>query len=117
MPGDAPAGPVEDNDAQTRRAISDADGVTEADKRDSQLIYDALRRHKDALAGEAKLPAEDRVLSERILAQARNRSAEIRETSRPATSRHLSTGRPLPLWLIVTWIVVAAGMVAAWYLL
>jgi len=106
-----------DNQAETRRAIAegaDADGASEADQRDSQLIYEALRRHKDALAGEAQIPGDDRVLSERILAQARTRSAEIRGASRPSTSRHPGTGRPLPLWLIVAWIVVTAGLVLAW---
>lgn len=103
-----------DNEAETRRAIAEAGDATEVDKRDSQLIYEALRRHKDALAGEAQLPSEDRVLSERILAQARTRSAEIRDASRSATSRQLGTGRPLPLWLILAWVAVTVGLVLAW---
>lgn len=112
MPGDMPA---DDNEVQTRRAIADEAGASEADKRDSQLIYDALRRHKGVLAGESRLPAEDRALSDRILNQARNRSAEIRAARSPS-SRHLTTGTPLPWWLILAWVLVAVGMAAAWVL-
>ena len=48
-----------------------------AERHDSKAIYDALQRHGPAVGGQASLPADDRQLSTRILAEARTRSAEV----------------------------------------
>ena len=110
------AGPADGNDAQARRAI--AEGSADAkEQQDSQVLYDALRRHRDTLAGAAKVSFQDPALSERILSEARNRSAEIRAAQRPPGARPGLHGRPLPKWLLLAWVVAIVAFLAAWYLL
>ncbi len=106
--------PSEGNDAQARRAIAEgsADGK---EQHASQVLYDTLRRHRETLAGAAKMPTQDPALSERILSEARNRSAEIRAAQRPPGTRPGLRGRPLPKWLLLAWVIAIAAFLAAWY--
>lgn len=102
------------NDEEARRAIAEG-AADERERQDSQVLYEALRRHRSDLGGAAKVP-ENQALSDRILTEARSRSAEIR-ARRPPSSRELIAGRPLPWWLIAAWVLAAAGFVAAWFLI
>lgn len=103
------------NEAETFAAI-DKETASEAEKRDSRILYQALSRNRDALGGQAAVPADDRNLSEKILAEARSRSAEIAATQRKASARHAVSGAPIPWWLWAAWILAIAGLVAAfWY--
>lgn len=111
---DAAASPTPDRD-ETLAAIDGAPG-DDASRRDSRLLYEALKQRKDDLKGETALP-EDRALSEKILAEARTRSAQI-SASRGGTghpAQAVSAG--IPAWLWLAWIVaIAAVVLAAVYL-
>lgn len=96
---------------ETQRAIADA-AASEHEQSDSQVLYQALRRHRDALSGSAHVPTEDRALSERIFAEARTRSAQI-QASRQIPAKDQS----VPWWLIAAWIVAVVAIVAGWLLL
>ncbi len=82
----------------------------EADRHASQVMVDALRAHRGRLAGEAAIPEHDRVLSSKIMAEARTRSQEIRQvaSARPAD-------RPIPWWLWLAWLAAAGGLVFLWF--
>ncbi len=102
------------NDDETRRAITEG-AADDCERKDSQVLYEALRRHRDDLGGAARVPV-DAALSDRILTEARSRSAEIR-ARRPPSSRHVIAGRPLPWWLIIAWVLAATAFGIAWVLL
>ena len=95
--------------AEIDRAARDA-----AERHDSKAIYGALKRHAPTVGGEAQLPAEDRELSERILAQARSRSAEVAAARRSASTRLQAAGAPIPWWVVLGWLLAIVGLVAAW---
>lgn len=86
----------------------------EAERRDSKAIYAALKQHAPTVGGQASLPADDRQLSERILGQARTRSAEVAAAKRTASARLATQGAPIPWWLILGWVLAIVGLIAAW---
>jgi hypothetical protein len=104
------------NQSETFHAI-DKEAADEAEKRDSRILYEALSRNRGDLGGEAAVPADDQHLSQRILAEARSRSAEIAAGQRKTSSRHVVTGAPIPLWLWAAWILAIAALVAGFWLL
>jgi len=95
--------------AEIDRRASDA-----AERDASRAILAALKRHGSSVGGESALPAEDRQLSERILAKGRTRSAELAAARRQASTRLPVQGAPIPWWVIIGWILAIAGLVAAW---
>jgi hypothetical protein len=105
-------GPV----AEPRREDSfEAIDDTTADpavRKDSQLIYDALRERRDDLKTEKSLP-EDRALSEKILAEARTRSAQISASRGGSSHRAQAVAAGIPWWLIVAWIIAIAAVAFA----
>lgn len=103
------------NESETFSAI-DSEATNDREKRDSRILYQALSRHREALGGQAAVPADDRRLSEKILASARSRSAEIAASQRKASARHSVSGAPIPWWLWLAWVVALIGLgVAVWY--
>lgn len=102
------------NDAETFAAI-DQEAANEAEKRDSRILYQALQRNREALGGQAAIPANDQKLSEQILSQARTRSAEITAAQRQASAHQTASGAPIPLWLWIAWILAVGGLLAAWW--
>jgi hypothetical protein len=95
--------------AELDRAIVAA--VTDPDEqRASRVLVRALGERSQTLGG-GGLPADDRVVSERILAEARVRSARIAGEQAvpppPAASA-------IPWWLWLAWAVALAGAWAAW---
>lgn len=92
----------------------DRNARDEAERNGSKAIYAALKQHAPAIGGESALPADDRQLSERILAQARSRSAELHLARRAASARLPVQGAPIPWWLILAWILAIVGLVVAW---
>ena len=94
----------------------DREARDDGERRDSKVIYEALKRRRDDIGGAAEIPAEDKQLSERILNAARTRSTQLSGARASAVSgRPASTGAPIPWWLIVAWIVAIAGVAAAWW--
>jgi hypothetical protein len=90
----------------------DAETKDAAERKDSRLIYDALRDRRDQLKTESSLP-EDKALSEKILAEARTRSAQI-SASRGGTSHRIpAASAGIPWWIWVGWAIAIAGVVAA----
>lgn len=103
------------NEAETFSAI-DKEAASEAEKRDSRILYQALSRNREALGGQAAVPADDGHLSQKILSEARSRSAEIAATQRKASARHAVSGAPIPWWLWLAWTLAIAALIAAfWY--
>ena len=101
------------NQDETFSAI-DQEAASEAEKRDSRLLYQALSKNREVLGGQSAVPAEDRALSEKILADARSRSAEIAANQGDISARRAVSGAPIPLWLWLAWSVAIAALIAAW---
>ena len=96
-------------------ADSPAPGTPE-ERRDSQVLMEALAARKDTLSGSAQLPPEDRALSERILGEARRRSQLISAGRNPAAStRSYAQGERIPVWLYLAWAVAIGATLAAWW--
>ena len=90
----------------------DAEAKDPAESKDSRLLYDALRARRDQLKAETSLP-EDKALSEKILAEARTRSAQI-SASRGGTSHRVPVVTAgIPWWIWAGWVIAIAGVVAA----
>ncbi|MBA3938855.1 MAG: hypothetical protein H0X38_15515 [Planctomycetes bacterium] len=96
-------------------AVVDQEATDEAERRDSRILYDALAARRDQVGGVSEIPAEDRTLSGKILAEARNRSAAITASRRGAnTSQSLqSRSRPIPWWLWLAWITAIVAVALA----
>lgn len=93
-----------------------------ADARASAAILAALRQRRASLGGEAGSPVDDGRLSERILSEARVRSARIAGSAVGAgpsdrSARVAAPGRPIPWWLWLAWLAALAGAALAWWLL
>ncbi len=101
--------PVEDEIG----AAIDSGAHDAGERKDSRLIYQALRDRKDALGAEAAIPAEDKSLTERILAEARTRSAEISATRGGSGHRAQPSSRAIPWWMILAWLAAIAAVAAA----
>ncbi len=89
----------------------DSTGASSADARDSRLLAQALRTRKDAVGGTAALP-DDPALSDKILAQARVRSAQLSASQQPS-SHAVAQGRPIPWWLWLAWLLAIVAAVLA----
>lgn len=94
------------------RTLVETDGTDAATERDSRLIYQALRERRGDLQGEAALP-QDQALSERILAEARNRSAEISASRGGSGHRAQRGARGIPWWMILAWLAAITAVVLA----
>jgi hypothetical protein len=79
-------------------------------RQDSRLILQALQAKKDQLKGETALP-QDQSLSERILADARRRSAQISASRGGTGHRAQAPSRSIPWWMIIAWLVAIAAVV------
>jgi hypothetical protein len=94
----------------------DQEAADEPERSDSKLLYQALNERRGELSGSAHIPAEDKGLSEKIMAQARSRSEQISRSRMNSSSNRLSkSGRPIPWWLIFAWLL-ALGAVVAYFL-
>ena len=95
--------------ADIDRAISE--GVMDPEEqRASRVLARALGERSSTLGG-GGLPAEDRAISERILAEARVRSARIAGEQMVAD---VTVSPAIPWWLWLAWAVAIVGAVAAW---
>src|SRR5690349_1203116 len=81
-------------------AVVDREAADERERQDSKLLYQALKERRAEVGGESRLPAEDKQLSETILAEARKRSAQISAGTRRSTQVLATPARPVPAWLI-----------------
>jgi len=81
---------------------------TEADRKDSQIMVDALRAHRDSASGTAAVPLSDPKLDAQVLGEARTRSQEIRQAAAKRVER------PIPWWLWLAWIAAIALFIAGW---
>ena len=90
---------------------------TPAERKDSKVLMDALAARKDVLGAAAQIPAEDRVLSERILDEARQRSEQISAgRNNAATSRTIARNERIPPWLWLAWgVAIVAAIIAFAY--
>lgn len=82
---------------------------TEADRRASQVMVDALRAHREHASGAAGVPLTDAQLSSKIMAEARSRSQEIRDAAGARREQ------PVPWWLWLAWIGAVALFAAGWF--
>ena len=82
---------------------------TDADRRASQIVVDALRAHRDHASGAAAVPQHDPQLSSKIMAEARSRSQEIRDA---AVKR---VDKPVPWWLWLAWLGAIILFAAGWW--
>ena len=96
-------------------AVDDREAKDDAERRESRVLYEALRARKDQIDGINQIPAKNDKLSEQILGEARKRSAEISGVARqpsPSQAIQIAT-RPIPWWLWLAWVVAIAGAIAA----
>jgi hypothetical protein len=96
------------------RAKEIVDGLAEAapsdaDRRASQVMVDALRAHRDSASGIAAVPQHDEQLSSKLMAEARSRSQEIRDASARRTEH------PVPWWLWLAWLGAIGLFAAGWW--
>ncbi len=91
--------------------VIDAEAADPREGTDSRILYRALRERRDRLGAESDLP-RDSALSEKILAEARSRSAQI-SASRKVSGPVAAVTPGIPWWLWGAWIVAIAGVVAA----
>ncbi len=98
-------------------AAIDSGTHDDAERKDSRLIYQALRDRKDALGAEAAIPAEDKSLTERILTEARTRSAEISATRGGSGHRAQPLSRAIPWWMLLAWLAAIAAVLAGYHYL
>ena len=94
--------------AELNRAIADA-ATNPDERRASQALVRALGERGASLGG-GGLPADDSAISERILAEARVRSARITGETDPAPIPPVR----VPWWLWLAWAVAIVGAVVAW---
>jgi hypothetical protein len=92
-----------------------ASAASEAERRESRVLLQALSERRGQIGALAQIPADDRRLSEQILAQARSRSAEIRAAQQgsgaPPGAPLVST--PISWWLWAGWIIAILAIVLA----
>ena len=95
----------------------DAEAKDPRERTDSRLLLDALSERRDQLKAESALP-EDKALSEKILAEARTRSAQI-SASRGGTSHRVPVvSAGIPWWIWAGWVLAIVGVaIAVKYLL
>lgn len=98
-------------DEQELYAQIDREAADDRERTASKALYRALKENRQDISGQAQIPDDPR-LSERILAEARTRSAQISAASRRAEAEHQSGG--IPWWLWLAWALAVAGFAAAW---
>ena len=93
-------------------AAIDGETTDPVERQESRTLYKALLARKDELKTEQALPVDGQ-LSEKILSEARNRSAQI-SASRGGTG-HQAQARSasIPLWQYVAWVAAIAGLLLA----
>jgi hypothetical protein len=97
--------------------VIEREAASPAEGRDSRTLAKALRERREALSGGGAVPIEDKNLSERILTEARSRSAEI-------SARRSGGGQPqtkpdgrIPWWLWSLWVLALVAAYVGWKLL
>jgi hypothetical protein len=97
--------------------VIEREATSPAEGRDSRVLAQALRDRREALSGGGAVPVEDRNLSERILNEARSRSAEIsaRRSGGGSTPKAKQDG--IPWWLWALWVLAVVGAYVGWRLL
>ena len=98
--------------------VIDREAASPAEGRDSRVLAQALRDRREALSGGGAVPVDDRNLSERILNEARSRSAEIsaRRSGGGDNAPTKKDGR-IPWWLWALWVLAVVGAFVGWKLL
>jgi len=93
-------------------AAIDSETADPVERQESRTLYKALLARKDELKTEQSLP-DDRELSAKILAEARNRSAQI-SASRGGTG-HQAQARSaaIPIWQYLAWAAAITGLLLA----
>jgi hypothetical protein len=99
------------NDQELEKVI-DASTADPVERSDSRLLYQALQERRGQLKAERELP-QDTALTEKILAEARTRSAEI-SASRQMSGRGPVARAAVPWWVWCGWIVAIAAVVLAY---
>ena len=95
-------------------AVVDREAKDEAERRESRVLYEALRTRKDQIGAVNQIPAKDEKLSEQILSEARSRSAEISAARHRSGSQAVEVAsKPIPWWLWLAWLVAIAAVIAA----
>jgi hypothetical protein len=95
-------------------SVVDREAKDEAERRDSRVLFDALHARRSEVGGLSQIPIRDNKLSEKILSEARKRSAQISASRQSSISQALQPpARPIPWWLWVAWLIAIAGVVAA----
>jgi hypothetical protein len=92
-----------------------AEAANPAEERDSRVLVEALRAHRDAVGGVAAVPANDQRLSEAVMAEARTRSAQLRGAAAQFSNRVGSQpARSVPAWLWLAWLAVIIAAIGVW---
>ncbi|HYE05303.1 MAG TPA: hypothetical protein VEL07_07210 [Planctomycetota bacterium] len=94
-------------------ATVDRETADERERQSSKVLYEALKSRRDDVGGASRIPADDRQLSETILAEARKRSAQISAGTRRSTQVLATPTRPIPAWLIIAWLAAIAAVITA----
>jgi hypothetical protein len=95
-------------------AVVDREAKDDAERRESRVLYEALRTRKDQIGAVTQIPAKDEKLSEQILAEARSRSAEISAARHRSGSQAVeAASKPIPWWLWLAWLLAIAGVIVA----
>jgi hypothetical protein len=98
--------------------VVDSEAKDEAERRESRVLYEALRTRRDQIGAVNQIPARDEKLSEQILNQARSRSAEISAARQRSASQAIeAASKPIPWWLWLAWLVAIAGVILAFKLM
>jgi hypothetical protein len=101
-------------DPEDLYSVVDREAKNESERRESRVLYDALRSRRSDLGGMSHIPAKDHKLTEQILGEARKRSAQISASRQSSISQTLQPpARPIPLWLWVAWLIAITGVVIA----
>jgi hypothetical protein len=95
-------------------AAIDSEAADDAERSDSKVLYQALNARRGELGAAAEIPADDKNLSERIMSRARTRSEQISRT-RVSSAGYNKDGKPIPLWLILAWLVAIAAIGSYFY--
>jgi hypothetical protein len=92
--------------------VIDAEAANPREGTDSRLLYRTLTERRARLGAASELP-QDKALSEKILAEARSRSAQI-SASRKVSGPVVAVSPGIPWWLWAGWVVAIAGVLAVY---
>jgi hypothetical protein len=94
--------------------VVDSQSQDEAERRDSRILYQALHERRNQIGAINQIPANDPKLSEQILSQARNRSAEISAARLTSGSQLVeSASKPVSWWVVLAWLFAVVAVVLA----